>query len=133
MMPYLVDTNIFLELMLEQKEENTVKQLLRQLDVSKLFISDFSFHSIGVILFRLNKLEKFSDFIHDILNAGIRVLKLTPTQTFQVIKASTDFKLDFDDAYQYVVSEIFDLEIISFDKDFDNLEKGRIEPNNLIQ
>ncbi len=48
MMPYLVDTNIFLELMLEQKEKNTVKQLLNQLDESKLFISDFSFHSIGV-------------------------------------------------------------------------------------
>ncbi len=45
MMPYLVDTNIFLELMLEQKEKNTVKQLLNRLDVSKLFISDFSFHS----------------------------------------------------------------------------------------
>lgn len=132
-MPYLVDTNIFLELMLEQKDENTVKQLLNQLDESKLFISDFSFHSIGVILFRLNKLEKFSDFINDILNAGIRILKLTPTQTLRVIKASTEFKLDFDDAYQYVVSEIFDLEIISFDKDFDNLEKGRIKPNNLIQ
>lgn len=28
MMPYLVDINIFLELMLEQKEENIVKQLL---------------------------------------------------------------------------------------------------------
>ena len=84
-MPYLVDTNIFLELMLEQKEENTVKHLLNQLDVSELYISDFSFHSIGVILFRLNKLEKFSGFVKDILNAGIRILKLTPTQTLRVI------------------------------------------------
>ena len=122
----------FLEIMLEQKESLTAKQLLNELDKSELFLSDFSFHSIGVILFRLNKLEKFSVFIDDILNTGIRILKLTPTQTLRVINASTELKLDFDDAYQYIISEVFNLEIISFDQDFDKLEKGRRKPNELI-
>ena len=35
------------------------------------------------------------------------------------------FNLDFDDAYQYAVAEKYDLQLISFDKDFDSTERGR--------
>jgi predicted nucleic acid-binding protein len=35
------------------------------------------------------------------------------------------FNLDFDDAYQYVVAEKYNLTIISFDSDFDRTELKR--------
>jgi len=46
-----------------------------------------------------------------------------------VIKSARKFNLDFDDAYQYVVAEKNNLEIISFDGDFDRTKKGRKTPD----
>jgi len=43
-------------------------------------------------------------------------------------EVSNQFKLDFDDSYQYAVAQKFDLRIMSFDSDFDRTEKGRMIP-----
>ena len=42
---------------------------------------------------------------------------------------STNFSLDFDDAYQYATAEHFDLAIVSFDADFDRTDRGRLTPS----
>jgi len=52
---YLVDTNVWLERLLGQKQSQVVHQFLRLFPVSELFVSDFSIHSIGVILLRYHK------------------------------------------------------------------------------
>lgn len=38
------------------------------------------------------------------------------------------FHLDFDDAYQYVVAEKFNLTLVSFDTDFDRTDRKRMVP-----
>ncbi|MFZ8805855.1 MAG: PIN domain-containing protein [Candidatus Calescibacterium sp.] len=43
------------------------------------------------------------------------------------------FNLDFDDAYQYVVAEKYNLTIISFDSDFDRTELGRKTPREILE
>ncbi len=43
------------------------------------------------------------------------------------------FNLDFDGAYQYAVAEKHDLKIISFDKDFDGAEKGKLTPKEVLK
>ena len=43
------------------------------------------------------------------------------------------FGLDFDDAYQYVAAELEKAEIVSFDKDFDQTEKGRLTPIQVLK
>jgi predicted nucleic acid-binding protein len=53
---YLVDTNVFLEILLTQEKQDACRKFL-ETNVGSLFISDFSLHSIGVILFRNNKEE----------------------------------------------------------------------------
>ena len=53
---YLVDTNIFLEILLQQNKSKNCKLFLDK-NSGVLNISDFFLHSIGVILFR-NKKEK---------------------------------------------------------------------------
>ncbi len=57
---YLVDTNIFLEILLGQDKSSVCKDFLNKND-DKIFISDFSLHSIGVILFRFKKKEIFKN------------------------------------------------------------------------
>ena len=43
-------------------------------------------------------------------------------------KSLTAFRLDFDDAYQYVAAEKFDLALVSFDADFDRTDRKRMVP-----
>jgi hypothetical protein len=48
---FLADTNIFLEILLAGDKAETCKNFLSQ-NLGKIHISDFSLHSVGVILFR---------------------------------------------------------------------------------
>jgi hypothetical protein len=50
-----------------------------------------------------------------------------------VIEVSARFNLDFDDAYQCVVAEKYNLKIISFDSDFDRTELGRKTPREVLE
>jgi uncharacterized protein len=97
-------------------------------------MSDFSLHSIGVIFLREHKSREFITFVNDdIIAGGIRVISL-PTDNFSKITGAADrFHLDFDDAYQYAIAEQFGFSIVSFDKDFDRTEKGRVEPQDLFR
>ncbi len=128
-MRLLVDTNIFLEILLEQNRAEEAKDLLRKVDQHDFFISDFALHSVGLILLRQRKPEVFRQFLSDLIsNAGIIQLGLSPSEMEEVIQAAASFRLDFDDAYQYAVAERYGLAIVSFDGDFDRTAQGRIQP-----
>jgi len=113
---YLLDTNIFLEILLKQEKSEECKIFLTS-HVDNIFISDFSLHSIGVILFRYNKYKIYEDFIKDILSQ-IRVLNLPAIEYQSLIESSKNTKLDFDDLYQYIIAKYFDLQIVTMDSDF---------------
>ena len=126
---YLLDTNIFLELLLDQKEAASVQALLNTQIPKYLHISDLAFHSIGIILYQKNAARLFSDFVRDLFGeGGITILSLTSEDIVRVEQVAAAFGLDFDDAYQYVVAEKFDLVLVSFDTDFDRTDKKRIMP-----
>ena len=129
---YLLDTNIFLELLLEQEKADTVRVFLKSVSTSQLAISDFTLHSIGIVLVRLNKLPVLNSFLDDILVQGnIWMYSIPPEQLSEVLQFVTDYGLDFDDAYQYTISVQYDLQIVSFDHDFDKTPKGRKTPSDL--
>jgi len=48
-------------------------------------------------------------------------------------KTAQQYNLDFDDAYQYMLAEKHQLQLISFDKDFDSTKIGRKEPSEIVQ
>ena len=128
-MRLLIDTNVFLEILLEQRRAEEAKDLLRKVDQHDFFISDFALHSVGLLLLRQRKPEVFRSFLSDMIsNAGIIQLGLTPLEMEEVIQASGNFRLDFDDAYQYAVAERYGLRIVSFDSDFDRTAQGRLQP-----
>lgn len=49
---FLVDTNVFLEVFLEQKRAEESREFLLNAPADSLHISDFSLYSIGIILMR---------------------------------------------------------------------------------
>ena len=127
---YLVDTNIFLESLLGQNRTNEVRLFLQSIDLSTIFITDLSLHSIGIILFRLQNFPLFLTFLEDIVING--VLSLTQEDHKTLGQHAQQFHLDFDDAYQYAVAKKYDLQLISFDTDFDQTDRGRQEPVDVL-
>ena len=131
-MKFLVDTNIFLEILLDQQSAEVAKGFLQKSDVHEHFISDFSLHSIAVILLRHKAFGVLERFLADVIISGnVGVLSILAEDLVQVIAAARRFSLDFDDAYQYVLAEQKDLAIISFDSDFDKTPRGRQQPHEV--
>ncbi|MBO3809449.1 MAG: hypothetical protein FGF50_07635 [Candidatus Brockarchaeota archaeon] len=62
---YLVDTNIFLEVMLSQARSKECEVFLKSVKegVSKAFITDFSIYSIMIIMSGLSKLDELKVFL----------------------------------------------------------------------
>ena len=116
----LGDTNIFLEILLKQDKRKECKDFLDS-NAGNIYITDFSFHSIGVVCFRYGKEDVFQKFIDDIL-PHVEFLTLPLDQYSEVIKNKKNLNLDFDDSYQYTVAKYFDLKIVTMDKDFKRIE-----------
>jgi hypothetical protein len=130
---YLLDTNIFLELLLEQGNSDSVRALLTSKSPEELSISDLAFHSIGIILYQKNAAHLFSDFVRDLFgDGGIAIISLGSEDMERLERVSTTFNLDFDDAYQYVIAEKFGLVLVSFDTDFDRTDRKRIIPADIL-
>jgi len=131
---YLLDTNIFLELFLDQDKADDVERLLRTVPKERLYISEFSLYSVGIILFRRKLFDVFVRFVEDlIITGGIKLLRLSVEDTKKLAEVSQRFGLDFDDAYQYAVAERYGLTVVSFDSDFDRTEKGRKTPKDVLE
>jgi predicted nucleic acid-binding protein len=130
----LLDTNIFLELILEQQKAQEARNLLSKADKYEFFVTDFSIHSIGLLLFRETQHQVFLEFLNDVLIEGnTSIIKLNVEDLKKVVSVSKHFTLDFDDAYQYVAAEKYNLTIVSFDADFDRCEKGRKTPIEILK
>jgi predicted nucleic acid-binding protein len=120
-MSYLVDTNIFLEILLEQDKKEICKSFLKS-HIGEIFISDFSLHSIGVILFKYNKTELFNAFIEDTLDK-LEVLTLSKEKYKEIIGVYNQYKLDFDDSYQFLISKENEMTIATQDNDYKIVDK----------
>jgi len=131
---YLVDTNVWLERLLDQEKADEVRNFLDKKPAKILHLTDFALHSIGLITVRLGKVELFRQFLRDaFLAESVRIIRLAPEDLGAVAKKVEEFRLDFDDAYQYVAAEKENLTIVSFDRDFDRTSKGRKTPAEAIQ
>ena len=126
------DTNIFLELLLDQEKADEVEQLLQTVPREEIHLTELSLYSIGIILFRRKLFNTFREFVEDIIGrGGICILRLPPQYIETLVEIAQRFNLNFDDAYQYAVAQKYNLTLLSFDSDFDRTEKGRRTPEQI--
>ena len=129
---FLVDTNIFLEILLDQEKSNECQEIFKL--NYKYFISDFSLYSIGIILIKHRKQNVLLDFIQDLFN-NIDIIRIDLDDLnsfYDIVNNSEKFRLDFDDAYQYTIAKKNNLLIISYDNHFDKTDIKRIEPKEFF-
>jgi uncharacterized protein len=131
---YLVDTNVWIERLLNQQKSDEAGRFLNQVSDGNLFVTDFTFHSICVILTRLARGQVLLDFVQDVfVDGAVNVVSIKPSDTRFLVDAIDKYKLDFDDAYQYVAAEQNELVLVSFDTDFDKTDKGKKTPAEILR
>ncbi len=113
---FLVDSNIFLEVLLNQRKKSECKKFLSD-NIENLHVTDFSLHSIGVILFKYGNEKDFVIFAEDVL-PKIKVLTLPINRYVELGDIKKEYNLDFDDAYQCLVSRYYKLKIVTMDSDY---------------
>lgn len=131
---YLLDTNVWLELLLEQERAKEVRELLEKTSPRSLAITEFSLYSIGVILTKLKKDSLFLDFVLDtVVASGVIQVRLAAADMSELVSIWREFDLDFDDAYQYLSALKQHCMLVSFDSDFDRTERGRKTPETILR
>jgi predicted nucleic acid-binding protein len=130
---YLVDTNLVAEVLLRRAKAEEVKRFLKTVGAQSLYFTEFSLYSLGTVLARRKMYDAFSQAVNDLLlTGGIRLLRLGLTDMQEVADACRKFNLDFDDAYQYAATSKYDLTIVSFDSHFDQTDRGRKTPADIL-
>jgi uncharacterized protein len=128
---YLLDSNVWLELLLTRKNAVDVRRLLAAIPGRRLVISTFSLHSVGVYVAK-RRPDLFLDFLDDLTSSNNAVVGLSVAEIARALRSMQSYGLDFDDAFQFTVAEIHDLRIVSFDSDFDRTPRGRMTPEQVL-
>ena len=133
-MKYLIDTNVWFEVLLKRDRAAEAEEFLRGVRGWEIAISEFAADSVGVILTGLGKDELYEDFISDTLeDTAIMRVHLETDDLRRLLQVRKRYRLDFDDAYQYVAAEKHNLTLVSFDADFDRTERGRKTPADVLK
>lgn len=129
---YLIDTNIFLEVMLSQAKSPVCEAFLEQVRAGRKrgFVTDFSIHSIMIIMEHHGKKEKLKDFLRSLpAYDGLTIYNTGLSDKVAAIDLSVKTGLDIEDSIQYSAALALDVDgIMSLDKHFDGLDIKRIEP-----
>ena len=133
---FLIDTNIFLEILLARKNKNSCKKFLKKVHTGDIqgIVSKFSLYSIEILLTSLNKMKELNLFLSSLLKSqGLIIKTTTITDELQILALMKKYNLDFDDAIQFYIAIKNNVKnIVSFDKHFNNLSIKRIEPVQVI-
>lgn len=107
---YLLDTNVWLERLLDQAGSAEVGVFLAQVPSDRLAMTDFTLHSIGIVLTRLHHEEAFRRFVQDVfVDGSVNLIRLDLADMERLVQVAERFHLDLDDAYQYTAAERYDL------------------------
>jgi predicted nucleic acid-binding protein len=118
---YLIDTNIFIEILLGQEKADVCLQFLNQATEKEIqcIVTSYTLHSIETILSNLKRLDVLTAFFDDFIsNNSLKNYHTSPKEEFEIIQSLSKVSLDFDDALQYYVAKKFNLILVTFDKHF---------------
>ncbi|MFB6158838.1 MAG: type II toxin-antitoxin system VapC family toxin [Candidatus Nanohalobium sp.] len=131
---YLIDTNVFLELLLDQEKADECEKLLGKILEGRVnaAATEFTIHSVqGTLADNPETIKRFLESVNSTIN--IQILETEMEEEIIISQYSKESSLCFDDALQYTVAQRENIEkIISYDTDFDNTDLKRVEPEELL-
>lgn len=127
----LLDTNVFLEYLLDRKNADDCGRLLAKLSRGETegVVTRFSIHTIETVY----KSPLLRGFLTNIdRSLGLTVRDTATAEEAEVALLSESIGRDFDDAMQYYAAKKSGAEkIVSFDRHFDGLDIPRVEPKDV--
>ena len=130
----LIDTNVFLELLLGRKRAEECERLLDLVSKGEIeaVVTHFSVHALEAILKDSEALIRLLRNIQ--YSSGLYVYSTDLTEEEAIAIVSQKIGRDFDDSLQYYVAKKLGAEcIVSFDKHFDGLDIPRVEPKHILE
>ncbi|MFB6229809.1 MAG: PIN domain-containing protein [Salinibacter sp.] len=130
---FLIDTSIWLELLLDQEWADEAETMLEATPLARLRLTEFSPYSIGLSLTRQGQGDDFLSFLRrNFTRRSLRRIRLSGKELLRLPEAMNEYRLDFDDANQYVAAASRELKLVSFDTDFDRTDLDRWEPRDVL-
>ncbi|MEW6295625.1 MAG: PIN domain-containing protein [Candidatus Diapherotrites archaeon] len=132
---YIIDSNIFFEVLLKREHWSESKALLEKIYSKELkaAITSFSIHSIEIFMIYNKKFKEAIEFIKKLSLFELIVYNTSFEDEIEAIKLVEKGILDFDDALQYVTAKKLKTKaIVSYNKHFDSTDLKRITPKELI-
>ncbi len=132
-MTILLDTNVFLELLLKQRGAADCRKLLDRVSRGEVeaAVTHFSVHAVEAAL---GSGETLVDFLRNVeYSQGLYLHDTGIQEESSAAMMAKLVGLDFDDALQYYAAMRLGAEaIVSYDKHFDGLDIPRLEPNQVL-
>ena len=97
-----------------------------------MYITSFSLYSICIFLSRVKKYDILENFISDLTLNWVEVINAEMSDIKGIIEFQKLYNLDFDDALQYYIANLYEIILISYDADFNRTPEGRITPDLII-
>jgi len=130
----LIDTNIFLELLLGQKRAAECERLLDAVSrgQKEALVTHFTVHAVEAAL---RTGEPLTTFLRNLEHSlGLYIYDTDVPEEMAAGLLSEKIERDFDDALQYYVAKKLGVEsIVSFDEHFDGLDVRRVEPRVVME
>ena len=130
----LVDTNIFLEVFLDQQRGADCLNFLEKLDAGEIqgFVTDFTLHGLAVVLEREGQGDSLPQLFSS-LSAfrGLTLLSASLVEHSEIASLGLQVGLDFDDAYQAYFARRMNVPVVSYDRHFDGVGDRR-EPADYL-
>jgi len=129
---FLVDSNVWIESIQQRRLHDEADQFLRGIPGTLLALTQFSLFSVGISSAKKSA-DGYRRFIRDLDSGHVTLLALPSSDLIELPEYMQRYHLDFDDAYQYVVADRHDLQIVSVDPDFDRTPRGRVTPGQALE
>lgn len=125
---YLVDANVFLELLYKRDRWRECYDFLNKVEAGavKPHVLRFTLYGVSAILGDLKLVSKFLSEVSTW--RGLTVVDLSIDEEMVASELASSVGLAFDDGLQYYYAKKARLQIVSFDKDFDKTDVKRVEP-----
>jgi len=130
---YLVDTNIWIERLLNHRRSEEVGEFLAQTYSRELFVTDLCLHALAFIMIRFEKKQEFIAFLNDLFDNGkITVVSLTPMEIKSVINLMDNHNLDYEDAYMLECARKYDLVVVTINECLKKIDSKVLDPKEII-
>ena len=128
----LIDTNIFLEVMLARAKRKASIEFLNAVKMGreKAAVTDFTIYSIMIILDGHGKRRELDKFLRSLsAYKGLTLYATSLEDKLEAVELAINGEFDVDDAVQYASARSLGVKaIVSLDKHFDDQAIPRMEP-----